>query len=48
MTQILINSGSEAVIVYIIMYIPACNRSGWYPHPRIINRVGINEASNIK
>lgn len=40
------SNGSDAVIVYIIMYIPACIRSGWYPQPRIKNRVGINETSN--
>lgn len=39
-------SGREAVTVYNIKYIPACNRSGWYPHPRIRSSVGINDASN--
>jgi len=37
--------GREAVIVYIIMYIPACVRSGWYPHPRMRIRVGIRDIS---
>lgn len=26
--------GKEAVTVYIMRYIPACIRSGWYPQPR--------------
>jgi len=42
------NRGREPVIVYIIIYIPACIRSGWYPHPKIKNNVGIRENSNIK
>lgn len=37
--------GREAVTVYIMRYIPACIRSGWYPQPRIRRRVGIREAS---
>jgi len=41
----LISSGKEAVIVYIIRYIPAWSRSGWYPHAIIRSIVGINEAS---
>ena len=39
------SKGREAVTVYIIKYIPACRRSGWYPHPKISKRVGIKEAS---
>jgi len=42
----IINIGRDAVIVYIIKYIPACIRSGWYPQYKIINSVGIREASN--
>lgn len=38
--------GSEAIIVYIIMYILACTRSGWYPHTIIIIIVGTKDASN--
>lgn len=38
--------GKEAVIVYIIKYILAWIRSGWYPQIRIINKVGIRDASN--
>lgn len=41
-----INIGKEAVIVYNIKYIPACNRSGWYPQNKIMMSVGISEASN--
>jgi len=37
--------GKDAVTVYKIKYKPACRRSGWYPHPIIINNVGINDAS---
>lgn len=40
------NIGTEAMTVYIIMYILACIRSGWYPHIIIISIVGIKEASN--
>lgn len=47
MMNSLISKGKEAEIVYSIKYIPACKRSGWYPHPRIRARVGIREASNI-
>jgi len=46
MEQNIINIGKEAVIVYIIKYILACKRSGWYPHVIIITIVGINDASN--
>jgi len=38
--------GKDAVIVYIIKYMPAWIRSGWYPQIEIISSVGINEASN--
>jgi len=38
--------GRDAVIVYIIKYILACRRSGWYPHVIMITMVGIREASN--
>ena len=38
--------GNEAQMVYIIMYIDAWRRSGWYPHFRIRNKVGISDASN--
>lgn len=42
-----INSmGSDAIMVYIIMYILACTRSGWYPHSMMMIMVGIREASN--
>lgn len=44
--QNIINIGRDAVIVYIIKYIFACNRSGWYPHIIIITIVGIKDASN--
>jgi hypothetical protein len=40
------NIGKDAVTVYIIKYILACIRSGWYPHSIIMNIVGIREASN--
>ena len=33
-------------MVYIIRYMPACSRSGWYPQTRIRRSVGIKEASN--
>lgn len=46
MNEIIARRGREAVTVYIIRYNLACNRSGWYPHPIIINIVGIKEASN--
>jgi len=46
MEQNIINIGSEAVIVYIIKYILACSRSGWYPQVIIIIIVGIRDASN--
>lgn len=46
MLQKIKNIGSEAVIVYIIKYILACKRSGWYPQFIIIIIVGIREASN--
>lgn len=39
--------GNDAAIVYIIIYILACMRSGWYPHSIIIIIVGISDASNI-
>jgi len=39
------NIGKEAQIVYIIIYIPACIRSGWYPQNKIIKRVGTRVAS---
>jgi len=42
----MINIGNEAVIVYIIKYNLACNRSGWYPHVMMIPIVGMSEASN--
>lgn len=45
--RIPIRSGNEAVIVYIIRYIPAWRRSGWDPDLVISNRVGINTISNI-
>jgi len=41
-----INKGREAVTVYIIIYTLACNRSGWYPHPKINTIVGSKENSN--
>ena len=44
--QKIINIGSEAVIVYIIKYILAWSRSGWYPHVIIMSMVGIRDASN--
>jgi hypothetical protein len=44
--QKIINIGSEAVIVYIIKYILAWSRSGWYPHVIIMSIVGIRDASN--
>jgi hypothetical protein len=44
--QKIMNIGSEAVIVYIIKYILACSRSGWYPHVIIISMVGMRDASN--
>lgn len=44
--QKIMNIGRDAVIVYIIRYILACNRSGWYPHDIIINIVGTRDASN--
>jgi hypothetical protein len=43
---IITSIGKEAKIVYIIKYIPACKRSGWYPHNRMMSKVGIKEASN--
>ena len=46
-TIILRSSGREAATVYNIRYKPACRRSGWLPHPRIINKVGTKDASNI-
>jgi hypothetical protein len=46
MEQNIINIGSEAVIVYIIRYILACSRSGWYPQVIMIIIVGIRDASN--
>lgn len=42
----IINIGNDAVTVYIIKYILAWRRSGWYPHNMIIIMVGINDASN--
>lgn len=44
--MIIINNGSDAVIVYTIRYRLACSRSGWYPHIIINSIVGINDASN--
>lgn len=44
--QNMINIGKDAEIVYIIKYILACSRSGWYPQVIIITIVGIREASN--
>jgi hypothetical protein len=38
-------SGRDAVMVYNIIYIPACRRSGWYPQVRMRNRVGIRAVS---
>jgi hypothetical protein len=38
--------GNDAVTVYIIKYILAWTRSGWYPHIIIIIIVGIRDASN--
>lgn len=43
----LANKGRDEVTVYSIKYIPASNRSGWYPHINTIISVGISEASNI-
>ena len=43
--RIPIRSGNDAPIVYKIKYIPASNRSGWYPQVRIIISVGISDAS---
>lgn len=45
-TRMAASKGREATVVYIIRYIPACRRSGWYPQSRISTRVGISEASN--
>jgi len=42
----IINIGNDAVMVYIIKYIPACIRSGWYPQYMMIRSVGMREASN--
>ena len=47
MSKSLIKNGSEAVTVYKIRYIEACSRSGWAPHIKIRNTVGIKAASNI-
>lgn len=44
-TKSLKRRGRDAVTVYIIRYILACRRSGWYPHARMRNKVGIKEAS---
>lgn len=44
--QNIINMGRDAVIVYNIKYILACNRSGWYPHVIIMIIVGMRDASN--
>lgn len=44
--QNITNIGRDAVIVYIIRYIFAWSRSGWYPHIIIITIVGIRDASN--
>lgn len=44
--QKIISIGREAEIVYIIKYMLAWTRSGWYPHVMIIIIVGIREASN--
>jgi len=44
--QNIINIGRDAVIVYIIKYILAWSRSGWYPQVIMIIMVGIREASN--
>lgn len=41
----IIKRGNEAETVYIIRYVLACTRSGWAPHPKIIIKVGIREAS---
>ena len=41
------NSGREVKIIYIIRYVPAWRRSGWYPQPKMRIKVGIREASNI-
>lgn len=43
----LIRSGRDAVIVYIIRYMPAWIRSGWYPHPIIMISVGMRDSSNM-
>jgi len=42
-----IRRGRDALIVYIIIYILAVFRSGWYPHIIIIKRIGISDSSNI-
>jgi hypothetical protein len=44
--MIIKSNGSEAVTVYIIRYILAWSRSGWYPHSMISAIVGISDASN--
>lgn len=40
------NIGNDAVTVYIIRYMLAWIRSGWYPHIIIIIIVGTKDASN--
>lgn len=42
------SKGKEPEIVYIIIAMAAGSRSGWYPHPIIIRKIGIREASNKK
>lgn len=39
--------GRDAVTVYKIKYEDAWSRSGWAPHVRIRNNVGIKDASNL-
>lgn len=39
--------GKDAEIVYITKQNLACNRSGWYPHFKIIINVGIIDNSNV-
>lgn len=45
--KIPIKRGKEAVMVYKIRYIPACNRSGWFPDLVIKRSVGTRITSNI-
>lgn len=46
--RIIKKRGNEPRIVYKNIALAACKRSGWYPQPIIIKKIGINEASNKK